>query len=325
MSPLPFSSSFDTGNTTPAGTPPPRRAMDGGSRNNTPRTGHSRRWRETTVNKQAEAGPFSIIPPQSDTPSRSYDQDLHSSFIKHSRHDSTFRSHDPSPNRSCDRSQSRHRQPLSSPPASGSELSDDQRLMARDLFRMPGVRNAMRQATRGVAKQKMRRAVARGKAKLKRAFMRAGDDKSSGAGSRGRRKAKRRSSKTNSMGSSLRSTDNRAAKWVNHQSQRSAVDHASPRSPYGSEGYSFDLSSPTGLTNTREHTGLTSFGSPTIDFSRPEAQSTPARRGSRIRPPSMTDSLAEEESEELWRQSEQSIGMRDLQDTSAVPAECAGE
>lgn len=179
-------------------------------------------------------------------------------------------------------------------------------------------------ATNGLVRKKMRRVVARGKAKLKLAFMRAGDDKSSG-GSRGWRRAKRRTSRAYSSGSSARS--DRAAKWVHNQSYRSTVQHNSPRSPSSSGGYSFQLSPPpVGDDSGEQHSSLgLSFGSPTLDFSAPDSQSTPTKRGRRICAPSITESLANEEIQEQWLQSEQSLGMRMLQDTSTASVKQTGE
>lgn len=319
--PLPFANSFDMGDPTrPEDSP--RRAMDGGARGDTPHTSRSRRRRETTVASKAEAGPSSINPTQLDTPLRSHDRDQNNSGDGFPN-DSMNYAPDLFSSRSHDRSQSRQPKARRSPPASGSELSDDQRLMARNLWRLPGVRQAMGQATKGVAKHKVRRIVARGKAKLKRAFMRASDDKSSGTGSRGRRKVKRRTSKALSSGSSAMG-QSRAAKWVHNQSYRSAGNRTSPRSHHDSREYSFQLSSPP-VNDSGEPDSSLSFGSPMFDFSAPDSQSTPAKLGRRVRAPSITDSLAYEESQEQWRQSEQSLGtLRGLQNTSTASAEATG-
>lgn len=302
--PLPFSSfDFDMDSIT-RNEDSPRRAMDGGTRD-TPKASRSRRRRETAV---AAKEPSSINPP---TP---HSHDQVPSSINRSQNESPSR-----PDESFfNRSQSRQAKSRLSPPASGSEL-DDPRQLARNLFRIPGMRQAMNQATRGVAKKKVRRVIARGKAKLKQAFMRAGDDKSSG--SRGRHRTKRRNSKAYSSGSSGRG--DRAAKWVHSQSCR---QHTSPRSPNSSEGYSFQLSSPPCNDSGEQDSNLSlslGFGSPTLDFSAPDSQSTPAKRGRRVRAPSITESLAYEESREQWRQSEQSLGKLP-QDTSTASAKQTG-
>lgn len=316
--PLPFSS-FDMSNNTTRNEDSPRRAMDGGSRTDTPRTSQSRRRRETTVaSKEAEP---SSINPHSDASSRSHDHDHGSSPINRSQND--LASHpDESSNGSGEPSQSQQAKQRPSAPTSGSELSDDRRRMARNLLRLPGMRQTIGYATRGIAKKKVRRVVARGKAKLKQAFMRAGDDKSSG-GARGWRKVKRRTSKAYS---SCSSRGDRAAKWVHNQSYRSAGQLNSPRSPDSSGRYSFQLSSPSVGDDSREHDRSLSlsFGSPTLDFSAPDSQSTPTKRGRRVRAPSITESLAYEESQEQWRQSEQSLGMQVLQDNSPTSVKQPG-
>lgn len=311
----------------------PRRTIGVGARSETKDTPNkstrSRRRQETVtdIRAEAETEPASITtaPRSRDTPTRSTDSTSSPMTHKHLMPTSPDSSHNhcqaPLPNR-------RPR-----PPSSGSELSDDllQRLVARRLSRLPGVRHALGHATKGLAKQKLHRAFARGKAKLKRAFNRAGDDKSSGAGSRTARsrKAKRRASKTYSSSSGGRA-EYRAAKWVQSQSYRSS-HQVRP----GSEGYSFQLSSPPSGDegghhcgdHSEDHTGnrtvdssLNGLGSPSLDFSAAEAQSTP-RRG-RVRPPSITESLAQEESEELSRQSGRILGI--LHELRESPAKETG-
>lgn len=159
-----------------------------------------------------------------------------------------------------------------SPPST--TLSDAQKVMRRRP-RLPGMKEAL--FGRGLAKHQMRRAVAKGKAKLKR-LIRA-DDKSSGAPRRRARKRRSANKSYSSSGSSR--AEARVQSWVRNRGS--------------AEGYAgFQLRAQ--LEDAEE-----SGEWPSIDFSRPQAESTsPTGAGNcrRVKVPSVTEPLAQEVSRE---------------------------